>query len=162
MGSIIQVTMELQENYFNEKKEKARQVFSRHSTIYNPYFKREIILNSDGFHHLQFSGRQERNKREQIFKFDLLPLALEIIKRSGTIQEYRRMLRPIGKRSLRNEAVPMKYVEYWGMVAIIGDRNIKTILRRIGDGDIIFWSVMPYSKIKNGKQKLFYGNIENE
>lgn len=41
------------------------------------------------------------------------------------------------------------------MIAIIGKRELKVrvILRRVGDGNIIFWSVMPYSKIKNGHQK---------
>jgi hypothetical protein len=49
------------------------------------------------FHHLQFSARRERDKREQLLKFNLLPLALEIIRKSGTIQEYRKLLTPIGK-----------------------------------------------------------------
>ncbi len=152
------------ENYFNEKKEKAKQLFSNRPKIHCPYFKTDIILNSDGFHHLQFSARRERNKREQLFKFSLLPLALEIIKKSGTIQEYRKILTPIGKKSSRDGATPMKNVEYWGMVAIVGENaiKVKAILRRIGDGNIIFWSVMPYSKIKNGNQKLSSGDMENE
>src|SRR5206468_2243105 len=114
-------------------------------------------LNSDGFHHLQFSARRERNKREQLLKFSLLPLALEIIKKSGTVQEYRKLLTPIGKPSVRSGAIPMKEVEYWGLVAIVGENKIKvrTVLRRIGDGNITFWSVMPYSKIKNGNQHMY-------
>ena len=100
-------------NYFNERKEKARQIYSSYTKIYNPYFKTEIILNSDGFHHLQFSARRERNKREQLFKFSLLPLGLEIIKKSGTIQEYRKILTAVGKKSARDGAVLMKNVEYW-------------------------------------------------
>ena len=52
--------MNLDENYFDDRKEKARQIYSGHTKIYNPYFKTEIILNSDGFHHIQFSARRER------------------------------------------------------------------------------------------------------
>jgi len=58
----------------------------------------------------------------------------------------------------------MKIVTYWGFIAIVGEKNkvkIKTILRKVGDGNTIFWSVMPHSKLKNG-QKLYSGDIENE
>ena len=98
-----------------------------------------IILNSDGFYHLQYSGRRERDKKEQLLKFSLLPLGLDMIKKSGTIQEYRRLLTPIGKPSPNNGSIPMKEVEYWGLVAIVGD-----------------------SKIKHGHQKVFTEGIEDE
>ena len=36
-----------------------------------------------------------------------------------------------------------KEVEYWGLVAIVGQRpdKIRVILRRVGNGNITFWSV---------------------
>ncbi len=154
----------MDENYFIEKKEKAHNLYTSQKTIYNPYFKTNITLNSDGFHHLQFSARRERNKKETLLKFSLLPLALEIIRKSGTVQEYRKSLDPIGKKNLKDGFTQMKEVEYWGMIAIIGIKNvkIKAILRRVGNGNITFWSVMPYSKIKNGCQRLFTEGIEEE
>jgi hypothetical protein len=156
--------MEPDQQYFTERKEKAHAIFTAKRTIWNPYFSTEVVLNSDGFHHLQFSARRERTKREQLLKFNLLPLGLEIIRKAGTIQEYRRLLTPIGKPSTRTGAIPMKEVEYWGLVAIVGEKKIKmrTVLRRVGDGNITFWSVMPVSKIKNGKQKMFTEGIEDE
>jgi hypothetical protein len=53
--------------------------------------------------------------------------------------------------------------EYWGFVAITGKSLIKVrvILRRIGDGNITFWSVMPDSNLKRG-QKLYINGIEDE
>ena len=113
--------MEPDINYFNDKKEKAKQIYTAQKSVRNSYFQTQIILNSDGFHHLQFSARRERNKREQLLKFSLLPLALDIIKKSGAIQEYRKLLTPIGKPSA-NGSVPMKEVQYWGLVAIVGER----------------------------------------
>ena len=91
-------------------------------------------------------------------------MGLEIIRKSATIQEYRKLLTPIGKKSARDGFVPMKEVEYWGLVAIIGEQKIKvrTVLRRVGDGNITFWSVMLYSKRKNGNQKLFSDGMEDE
>lgn len=157
-------SMETDIEYFNKRREKAREIFLAQKTLYSPYFEENIVLNSDGFHHLQFSARRERNKREQLLKLNLLPLGLEIIRKSGTIQEYRKQLMLIGKKSLRDGLAPTKEVEYWGLIAIVGGKRIKvrTVLRRIGDGNITFWSVMLYSKIKNGQQRLFTEGIEDE
>lgn len=148
-------------NYFNQNKEKAKLIYNNQKNIYCPYFKDKIILNSDGFHHLQFSARRERSKEEQLLKFNLLPLAIHIIKNSGTLQEYRKNLIEVGKKG-KDGLTLAKQVEYWGFIAIMGERQIKieTILRRIGDGNIIFWSVMPYSKLKN--QKLYTEGIEDD
>jgi len=153
-----------EEDHFRAVKEKAQAAYSTQREIYNPYFKTTVILNSDGFHHLQFSARRERNKSEQLLKLRLLPLALEIIKKSGTVQEYRKLLTPIGKKSPRDGSVPMKEVEYWGLVAIVGEKRIKirTVLRRVGTGNITFWSAMLFSKRKNGNQRLFTEGMEDE
>ncbi|MDP3729276.1 MAG: hypothetical protein Q8R26_00770 [bacterium] len=154
--------MEVDITYFNERKEKTRVIYSAQRSIYNPYLKNEVILNSDGFHHLQFSARRERQKNEQLLKFSLIPLAIGIIKKAGTLQEYRKGFVTIEKKS-KDGFAPVKSAEYWGFVAIVGGNQIKikVVLRRIGDGNITFWSVMPFSKLKNG-QKLYTGDIEDE
>lgn len=148
--------------YFNQKKEKAKDFFDLQKNIYNPYLDSQIVFNSDGFHHLRFSARRERNKKEQVLKFNLLSLAVKIIKKSGTLQEYRKGLVFVGKRG-KDGFRKTKNVEYWGFIAIIGTPQIKirVILRRIGDGNIIFWSVLPNSNLKKG-QKLYTQGIENE
>ncbi|MEK7644965.1 MAG: hypothetical protein AAB391_01385 [Patescibacteria group bacterium] len=115
--------MEINPIYFNERRHRAREIYLARREIYSPYFKTKVILNSDGFSHLQFSGRMPREQKEQLFKFSLLPLGLEIIEKSGTIQEYRKVLSPIGKKSATDGAIPMKEIEYWGMVAIIGEKR---------------------------------------
>ena len=152
-------------NYFGERKEKARQIYEAKRTIRNPYLDCEVVLNSDGFHHLQFSARRERDKKEQILKFSLLPLALETIRRAGTLQEYRKILQPIGKPSARGET-PIKQVEYWGFVSILTKKDapvkLRTVLRRIGNGNITFWSVMPYNKFRRGEQRLSTDGIEDD
>lgn len=147
--------------YFNQRKEKARNIYLAQKNIYNPYFKCEIILNSDGFHHLQFSDRRERNKKEQLLKFNLLPLALKVIRNSGTIQEHRKGIITIGGIG-KDGFKQTKNVEYWAFIAIIGDSEIKirVIIRRVGDGNFIFWSVMPDSNLKKG-QKLCADEIED-
>lgn len=156
--------MEVDPQYFNERRERAKAVYLSEREIYCPYFKAKVVLNSDGFHHLQFSARRERTKREQLLKFRLLPLTLDVIRKSGTLQEYRRMLTPTGTPSPRDGSVPMKAVEYWGFVAIVGEKPIRlrVIVRRVGTGNLTFWSVMLHSKMKDGRQKLHESNLEDE
>lgn len=152
-------------DYFNKRKEETREIYDSQKSICCPYFQNQINLTSDGFHHLQFSARRERNKKEQLLKFSLLPLAIKIIKKSGTIQEYRKTLGPVGKKSKRDGSVLMKEIQYWGLVAIVGESKIKVraVLRQVGDGNVIFWSVMPYSKLKRDQnQRLYTEGIEDE
>lgn len=148
--------------YFNSKKEKAKAIYNAQKSVYNPYLKSQIIFNSDGFHHLQFSTRRERNKKEQLLKLSLLPLVVRVIKNSGTLQEYRKGIIAAGKKA-KDGFTKMKEVEYWGFVAIVGKSKIKirVILRRIGNGNIIFWSVLPDSNLKKG-QRLYLEGIEDE
>lgn len=149
--------------YFRKKKEKAKLIYDRQREVVNPYLNSKVVFNSDGFHHLQFSDRREREKEEQLLKFNLLPPAIDVVKKSGTLQEYRREPVKIGKPSKRDGLFLTKIAEYFGFVAIVGETKIKirVIVRRIGDGNFTFWSVMPDSKLKGG-QKLYDSGIEDE
>jgi hypothetical protein len=99
-----------------------------------------------------------------MLKLRLLPLAIDVIKRSGTIQEYRKIWQAIGKPGADGMR-RAKEVEYWGLVAIIGKRpdKIRVISRRVGTGNVTFWSVMRGSKIiGDGEQKLAPDGLEEE
>ena len=148
---------------YRSLREKAKKLFEDSPTVRSPYFNTDIILNAEGLHHLRYSANRERGKPEQMLKFRLLPLALEVIRKAGTVQEYRRIWQEFGKPSVRDGSRPMKEVEYWGLVAIIGPRpdKIRVILRRVGTGNITFWSVMRGSKIlRDGTQRLAPDNLE--
>jgi hypothetical protein len=71
----------------------------------------------------------------------------------------------MGPASARGET-RLKQVEYWGFVAILGASEapvkLRTVLRRVGDGQITFWSVMPYNKFRRGEQRLSTDGIEND
>jgi len=117
-----------------------------------PFFWQPVTFNSDGFNHLQFSAGNERDKPAQMLKFNLLELAPNIVKKSGTIQEYRKQWGTIGRKKT-NGSHAMKEIEYWGLIAIVKNKEdkfikIKVILRRVGTGNVIFWSVMPEVNIR--------------
>jgi hypothetical protein len=153
----------MDESYYEQKREKARSIYDAQRTIYSPYFKDQIVFNSDGFHHLRYSARRERSKEEQVLKFTLLPLGIRIINTATTLQEYRKLLSPVGDRSTRDGSIKMKMVEWWGFVAIFVEHDIKVrvVLRKVGEGNIHFWSVMPYAKLK-GARKMFTEGIEDD
>ena len=143
-------------------KERAEKIFEGNKLIMCPYFGQQITLNSDGLHHLQFSARRERNKQEQLLKFNLLPLAVKVLKKAGTVQAYRKDLVSIGKKSERDGLSPTKLVQHWGFEAITGDNHlikIRVIVRQVGDGKLVFWSVMLLEK---DMQRLAKIGIQDE
>src|SRR5438477_12783419 len=111
------------ENYWSLR-DRAKELFERNPTIHCPYFETDVVLNAEGLHHLRYSAERERSKPEQMLKFRLLPLALDVIRKTGTVQEYRRIWQPLGKPGADGMRAG-KEVEYWGLVAIIGSRPDK-------------------------------------
>ncbi len=152
---------------YKKEKERARAFYKSIDKVRCPYFGADIIFNADGFHHLQFSAERERPKEEQLLKFSLLNAVPHILRNAGTIQEYRHTMEPIGQKRFSDGAREMREIEYWGVIAITkGERpiRIKIILRRVGNGNIIFWSVMPTVKLKDGESYLHLAsqNIDKE
>ena len=155
----------MEDAYYETKRETAKAIYDERRVIHSPFFKDDIVLNADGFHHLRYSARHERNKEEQVLKFTLLPLGLHILKTAATLQEYRRLLIPVGSPGKRDGLTPMKIIEWWGFVAIFVKQDIKVrvIVRKVGDGNLHFWSVMPYAKLKKGTRRGWFSDgIEDE
>ncbi|MBD1362909.1 hypothetical protein IDJ77_03725 [Mucilaginibacter sp. ZT4R22] len=128
-----------------KEKEEADLFYKGIGQLSCPYFAKPVVFNSDGFHHLQFSDSGEREKPSQLLKFDLLRLVPGVVTKSGTEQEYRRQWCKVGRKKA-NGSQDMREMAFWGFVAIVRNKGgyvkIKIILRRIGDGNIAFWSVM--------------------
>ena len=145
------------------KIEKTREIYSKNSEIWCPYFSSNITLNSDGFNHLlNKPNRLPRNINEQLLKLSLVEKALNVVRKSGTLQEYRDRIEKTGKPG-RDGFCKTSRVQYWGFHAILGDqRKIKivVVLRKVGDGKLTFWSVLPHKKFNN--QKLYSEGIEEE
>jgi hypothetical protein len=138
--------------------DKAKLAYKAKSELSCPYFNEKVTLSSDGFNHLQYKpNRQPRNVDEQILKLTLLKKALAIIPKIGTLQEYRPVTEKIGKKG-NDGFYKTKQVQYWGFHAILDSniRKIKIILKKVGDGKVIFWSVMPFD------QKLYSEGIAED
>lgn len=128
---------------------KARQTYdSIKSPAWCKCLHRKINFNAQGFHHLIYDGLgHERPPSEQRYKLLLVPLIVPVLA-GAPDATYKK----VKERINRKKNSPMKEIEYWGLTALVGrnrDVKVKVILKRVGAGQIIFWSVM---RLKSGKK----------
>lgn len=138
---------------FKKELLKAETSYKAIGTLYCPFFKKSVNFNSDGFHHLRYKvAGSEREKQAQLYKFQLLAGAVEIIKASGTLQQYRKQWSAVGRKKNSDGSREMKETEYFAFEGILGTTGsmlrIKAIVRRVGNGEPQFWSVMSDADFK--------------
>ena len=132
---------------FKELLREKRAWYKTVGKVYCPILKQDVVFNSKGFYHLRYDTHEkQRLVKEQIYKFNLLPLVIPVIKNATKIFEYKKQQysKPLGK-----------YYEIWELREIMGEKSpteVSVILRRIGDGNITFLSVYD-RKIKRKLKK---------
>lgn len=147
---------------FRLLKKNVEENYKKITSIDNPALKTKIFFNSNGLHHLKYdNNRSERSKIIQKNKFMFFNDAVIIIKKSSTIQEYRRSV------SLLKETKELKMVEFFAFWAIINFTKkirIKVVIRRIGgeNGKFHFWSVMPFWQLDKNRRIISSKDIKNE
>jgi len=132
---------------------KAKESYGKIESVQCPYFSKSIAFSSDGFHHLRYNTPgSERPKNAQLNKFALLPGVVEIISKSGTVQQYRKQWGSVGRKKGKDGAKIMKEMQYWTFEGILGQNKkmlrIKVVVRQIGKGEPHFWSVMSDTDFK--------------
>src|SRR3989338_4412130 len=76
-------------------------------------------------------------------RFKLLPRAVRLIAHANTFQEFEETIKEFEVKARKKRVRKSKSVRYWGIIAIFEGRKIKVILRKIGDGQVHFWSIVP-------------------
>lgn len=136
--------------------------YKKIANIYNPALQTKIFFNSNGLHHLKYdNNRSKRDKIIQKNKFMFFDSAVSILKKSSTVQEYRRLF------SISNKTKTTKIMEFfafWAIISFTKKIRIKVIVRRIGGekGQFHFWSVMPFWRLSKNGRVVNSKNIENE
>ncbi len=138
-------------------KEEIKKLRNQVEPIYNgiikvhcPILKEEVYFNAKGKYHLRYevTGR-ERTREEQGHKLRLVKYIEQIVKNATTIEESRLVKAPIGRKK-RNGKKIIKDVIYSSIVQTIttasSSKKVKVILRKVGNGRVIFWSVMKVKK----------------
>lgn len=109
-----------------------------------------VVFNSEGLLHLiEKNEKHRRDWKDQIKRFQILKYVKPVLEGMRYYQEYRENLENV---RIKKHGIPrcvMKIARYWAFVAVINDKiRIKIILKKIGDGQIIFWSVLPFWKTR--------------
>jgi hypothetical protein len=122
----------------------AQTVYASTKPRISPALREQVFFTSEGFNHIVFTGaRRERERSSQIMRFKLLPRAIRLVSHANTFQEYEETLKEFEVKARKKRQRQSKPVRYWGIIAIFEGRKIKVILRRIGNGQLHFWSVIP-------------------
>ena len=105
---------------------------------------KEVHFTAEGFNHLVYRiPKQERDKRVQIMRFELLEKAYELLAKTTFIQEYEEYYDQkkvwMNKESKRVNVI----VRDTGFIGIVRGYRIKVVVRKIGEGKFEFYSVIP-------------------
>ena len=91
-----------------------------------PLLGDKVIFNTEGFEHILFRKRKkERSLIERVVRLTLLPFARLTIS-NATGYEFRKHAD----------------IQYWGLELAIGDARIRVVLKKVGNGELQFWSIM--------------------
>lgn len=153
--------MSILSNYEKIRKETFR-YYSKINTIFSPAFNEKIFFNSEGFNHIIYkTSRREREKSSQLMRFKLLPLAVKLIEKSTTFQEYEEIIKEFDVKRHKKRVRVSKLVKYWGLIAIIESKKIKVIIRQVGeDGAMHFWSLIPAWSTNKYRDVKFVTNMK--
>jgi len=129
---------------YEKLRDDAQTLYAGTKPVRSPALDDQVSFTSEGFNHIIFKGpRHERERSSQIMRFKLLPRALRLLAHANTFQEFEETLKEFEVKTRKKRERKSKPVRYWGIIAIFEGRKIKVILRRIGDGQLHFWSIVP-------------------
>ena len=114
--------------------EEKRRWYKTLESIYCPILDEDVVFNSKGFYHLRYDSRGKQRKiKEQASRLALLQFVVQVIKQANHIHDYKDF------ESIHSG----KRQEIWELRDFVdnGQKLISVILRRIGDGNISFFSV---------------------
>ncbi len=134
------------ERRYEELMKERTAFYKRLKQCYCPVLKETVYFTSKGFYHFKYNGLgHARSRKERMYRVGLLPLIKPVIK-MAKLSVYSP---PVYKKSLN------KYVEFWKLEAIVGRQKTKVpvVLRRVGKGNIAFYSVWKKSDKKKTTKK---------
>ncbi len=129
---------------YEKIREDARRLYDDARPVLSPALGDQVRFTAEGFNHIIFKGpRRERERASQVMRFKLLPRAIRLVAHANTFQEFEETIKKFDVKTRKKRVRKSKSVLYWGIIAIFEGRKIKVILRKIGDGQLHFWSIVP-------------------
>lgn len=155
--------MKINVENFDFVKSRGEELYKSFAPVKCPYFNALIYFNAYGLEHLKFKERRvERLPQDQYMRFKLLYLAPLILKRSGTVQGISRRQGFESVRCNNKSAFVAVNRVYYEFIAIVDEVRVRLIVKRINDGELYFWSIIPYWKGSEGVRQLGFGEPEHD
>ena len=164
------MVIEIDDDKFVKVRQETEVYYQSVEPVWCPYFKTKVHFNSEGFEHLLFkSWNRTRKQVEQYIRLRLLPIAVKIIEKSHTLQEYDERQMFVRQKINSRWEQRAKLVRYYVFIAIDTAKNVrlKVVVKEIEGGEKFFWSLYPSWRVTtdtSGQQrKVFYsGNLETD
>lgn len=113
--------------------EEKRSWYKKIEKVFCPILNKWVIFNAKGFRHLRYDGSGVlRSQEQQIYRMHLFEFLIGVIEALDSVVQYKKQYSKYEGRD----------VEYWSIKQVVGDRKeVVVILRRIGTGNITFYSI---------------------
>ena len=148
---------------YERQKTAAKDLYKSTGRVLSPALGERIAFTAESFNHILFQGsRSERGRSSQIMRFKLLPRAIRLIGHANTFQEFEETTREYEVKVRKKRRLRTKLVRYWGIIAIFEERKIKVILRKIGNGQIHFWSIVPAWTTNRHRDVMFVSTMKGD
>lgn len=154
---------------FQKIKQEAECFYKTVEAVVCPYLKLKVNFNAKGLDHIKMkSWNKARLVSDQYLRLKFLKLVPEVLKSSGTLQEFHETKNFERMKDTGRWQSVMKPVAYYGFVAIINSVKIKIIVKKVEGGQPYFWSVIPFWKKQNDEicqkiKKVFHeGDLETQ
>jgi len=128
-----------------------------------PYFNELVYFSDGGLEHLKFKrSGVERLVQDQHMRFRLITLAPQVIKLSRTLQgkTTRKGFERI-RKNYKNEWIVVVQ-DFFEFIAILEEVRIRVIVKRINNGSLQFWSIIPYWGEITNKRDFGFGNAQED
>jgi ribosomal protein L21E len=147
---------------YKQKRESAHAGYKAIGSVQCPALEGNVVFAAEGFNHLIYKGRKERDQKQQVLRFSLISRARTLLALTTVVQEYEESSHYM--RVNRNGSYIQKnvLVRFWGFVGIIDNLRIKVVVRQIGNGKKEFYSVIPGWILKKYKDTVVrYNSTES-
>lgn len=136
----------------------AQEFYVKQESVSCPYFKDKIEFTSEGFDHIRYKrARSGRSSDVQAMRYKILPLSVDVLSNSKTLQEYEEQRVFIDVKKNKKREKILKEVKFFGFIAIIKTWKVKVIIRQVGNGKKHFWSIILNWKTRKSKEgKKFF------
>lgn len=148
---------------FEQAKQAAEEMYAKIGEVPCPYLGAKVAFNAKGLDHIKMKRwNHARSRADQYVRLKLLHLAPEIIKKSHTLQgldEGNKFERVKIHSRWENRMI---FVQYFEFIAVIKNRRMRIVVKKVADGPHYFWSIVPNWKQGEFRKQIFEGNPETD